>query len=804
MISLRRNALAGLGLFFLVLACDGGPTGPKTGSLTVNVGTLPADVAAVITVQGAAGTPSISVTATRTIADLDPGTYTVTAGKAVGQKASYLPGVSTQTVEVSAGTTPAAVNVGYTLSTGIVNVVITGIPAAAAAAVTLFNSAGFFVNLTSSQEVGNLDPGEYSLRVLPVAADEVYVGTPSPVTMTVTATPTPVQTQVAYVAATGSIELSSTGLPAGAVPTWDISGPNSFSVTRSGTGTQTLSRLTPGTYTISARNFDVGAETYGASSQSLSVTVAAGTKAPAVFAYVTRPPTLNITVEGAYITQSTQRFDGSVPLIAGRDAFLRVFLKANELNSSTPKVRVRLYRAGALVLTNVIDAPGPAVGTTISERTTPDSWGMDIPGRFVTGGLSFLIDADPDNLVRETSEADNTYPASGSPATLDVRSVPPVELRFVPIATSVNSLVGNVSDARMPELLALTLRMFPISAYSVDVRAVFTTNAPALQADGTSWVTIINELNTLRLAEGTPRHYVGILKTPYSSGVVGIGFLPGKTALSWDAGSGAASSTIAHELGHNWGRAHAPCGNPGGPDASYPYPNGTIGVYGFDLVARVVMDARMGDVMSYCSPSWVSDYTYLGIMGFRGTTAASVSSSVQSTLMVWGRSENGQLTLEPAFMTETRPSLPLRAGSHRIDGLDASGAVVFSFSFEPDKIEDAKGSASQFSFAVPVSASEAARIATLRLTANGREVRSTRPAALQAPEVTATTVSSGKIRLDWNSVNFPMLVVRDPDTKEILAFARGGSSAVSSSKRSLDITASSRVSSTRLTVPARN
>ena len=116
MISIRKFAVPVVaGLALLVQACDGGPTGPTTGSLTVNIANLPPDVAGAVTVQGAVGTPPITVTSTRTIADLAPGTYTITAAKAVGSKASYTPATVSQVAEVVASTTPATVNVGYTL-----------------------------------------------------------------------------------------------------------------------------------------------------------------------------------------------------------------------------------------------------------------------------------------------------------------------------------------------------------------------------------------------------------------------------------------------------------------------------------------------------------------------------------------------------------------------------------------------------------------------------------------------------------------------------------------------------------------
>lgn len=817
MMSFRKCAAGALVFASLIAqACDG-PTAPKTGSLTVNVTDLPADVAAAVTVTGPDGQAPIAVTGTRTIPDLPPGIYQVAAAKAVGQKSSYTPGTVAQTVEVVAGSAPASVTVGYTLATGIIAISITGLPAGASASLTVFNGTGVAVPVTSDTEVGNLEPGNYGVHVTSVNADEIYGGTASPASISVVASPVPVPVQVTYAATTGTIQLSSSGLPAGAVPTWDVRGPGEFGFTETVAGAATLSlaRRTPGRYVITARNFDFGGDTYGTVPQSLTVDVSAGAKTPAAFSFVTRPPTLNLAVDGAYIVQSVQRYSGTVPLVADRSAFLRVFVRANETNVATPKVRVRFYRGGEVISTSLMNATSMSVGMTVNEGRATESWGVLIPETLIRPGTSYLVDVDPESTVREVNETDNQYPVSGIPLAMDVRSVPLAEIRFVPIATTVNGLVGDVTNARIATLLAPTLKMFPLATYSADVRAIFNTSAPLLNRNDSNgaWVQIINEINTLRVAEAAAphRHYVGILRVPYPSGIAGLGFVPGRTTLSWDGAS--APFTIAHELGHNWGRNHAPCGSPPGVDRGYPYQDASIGVYGFDLVTNAIQDLDLRDIMSYCRPEWVSDYTYEAVLNNRASVAfsSSVAASVgfstpaakQTSLIVWGRIEGTKLVLEPAFVADTRPDLPPGGGRYRVEGVDQSGGAVFSISFNGERIEDAateNGEVRVFAFAVPMSEASAARIASLRLAGDGREVRVNAMGGAPAANVTATAAGGDKVRLEWNSAQYPMLVVRDAVTREILAFARGGSSTVRTQRRALEVTATDRVRSSRMTV----
>jgi hypothetical protein len=82
---------------------------------------------------------------------------------------------------------------------------------------------------------------------------------------------------------------------------------------------------------------------------------------------------------------------------------------------------------------------------------------------------------------------------------------------------------------------------------------------------------------------------------------IGVGF-----------GDDVSAETFVHELGHNQGRPHAPCGVDGDPD--FPYDGAGIGAWGYDSFSQKLKDpSEYVDFMSYCAPVWVSDYTYRAI-----------------------------------------------------------------------------------------------------------------------------------------------------------------------------------------------
>lgn len=91
-----------------------------------------------------------------------------------------------------------------------------------------------------------------------------------------------------------------------------------------------------------------------------------------------------------------------------------------------------------------------------------------------------------------------------------------------------------------------------------------------------------------------------------------------------------AAQTAAHEIGHAHGRAHSPCGGATNPDPTYPHANGAIGVWGYDLGDRTLIRPSFGDVMSYCVPAWISDWTYNALFNRISTVNAAMSRVAQS------------------------------------------------------------------------------------------------------------------------------------------------------------------------------
>ena len=92
--------------------------------------------------------------------------------------------------------------------------------------------------------------------------------------------------------------------------------------------------------------------------------------------------------------------------------------------------------------------------------------------------------------------------------------------------------------------------------------------------------------------------------------------------------------------------------------------------------------------------------------------------------------------------------------------------------FAPAEIADAPDAPRSFAFAVPLTSARADRLATLTLDGEGRSA--TVSAAPQATAVDVRGAPGGRVRLRWDATRAPVVLVRDPDTGQVIAFARGG------------------------------
>ena len=517
--------------------------------------------------------------------------------------------------------------------------------------------------------------------------------------------------------------------------------------------------------------------------------------------------TLNLRIDGVYLTQSIQRFAGTVPLVKNRAAYLRVFGRANIANTAAPMVRVRVYNGTTLRQTLTIPAAASSVTTLLAEGIRDYSWNVLVDGSHIQPGLAITAGIDPDGTIPESDETDNDYPGAGTSRTIDVREVSRFDLTLVPIHQSVNGLIGDVTAGNAGTYVDLTRRIFPLDSIDVVVRAPYTTTLPALQGDdgNGSWPSLLVELNALRVAEGGARSYYGVVKVAYTSGQGGIGYIGQPAALGRDVPA-SVGRIAAHELGHTFGRLHAPCGGVAAfLDPDYPYANGAIGWFGYDRASGTIVPRTAPDVMGYCNNVWVSDYTYEGVLSFReaASPASSGSQIAKPVLLVWGTVEPGRVVLEPAFHIVANPSIPSKPGPWSLVARDAEDKVLFSYSFDVHDVADGRRPSASFAFALPADSAVANRIHSLRLIGPSGEsrvgldagVRREAPGGARLPAVAQRF--GDRLTITWDHRAFSLGLVRDTRSGEILSIVRGGRISMASPRPGLELLLSDGVRTTR-------
>lgn len=776
----------------------------------VPVSGLPNGVVPNITLTAPTGDETL-ITETRRISPAASGRWRLSAGSVTSGGAAYLPTPSARDTTVAAGDT-LRLPVQYTITTGSIAVIVGGLPGGAPGNVTVTGPGGYTQRVTATSTLTLLVPGSYTVTATSVsAAGTTYLPTPTSQQVLVTASLVASPATVSYGLATGAVTISAIGIPGGATPTFSLTGTGS---PRTASGAGTVSSLAVGSWTITANTIVSGTSTYTPSPSSQSVTITPNGTATASFTY-TDAIVENYAITNVYLTQAIQKLDNSVTLVAGRDALLRVFVRANAANTVRPDVRVRIYTGASLVQTATLTAPESGVRTVIAEGTLTSTWNLLVPGANIRPTTRVLVELDPTQSTTDVNRSDNVWPTSGTPQSVSVNTVPTFNVRFVPIV--VGALTGNVSEGNKASFLSSVQRLFPLSAVVSDVRAPFTSSATEIQSNDTNgqWLTALSEINALRTTDGAPSttHYYGVLKASYTSGIAGYGYMPGRAAIGWDhLPSG--DRVAAHEWGHNFSRNHAPCGTSG--DTNYPHAGGVINFWGWNSLTNTLVSPTSTDVMGYCSNQWISDYNWAAVMQYR-SASGSVSSpqAPGEGLLVWGRVVNGQPQLEPAFRVKAPVSASALSASHRLELLDADGTALLDTPIEAQRVDHATASDErQFAVIVPWSATLEARLASIRVrdarsplsATTRRSARMTAPATGGTPVVTplqaqiqaqVTRTTDGRARVTWNSSAYPMAMVRDASTGALMGFVRRSGDAVVTGGRAVEVVYSDGVRTVR-------
>jgi hypothetical protein len=324
--------------------------------------------------------------------------------------------------------------------------------------------------------------------------------------------------------------------------------------------------------------------------------------------------------------------DNSVRLIAGKPAWVRVYVRAGWRSADIPGVTGTLqvsqrafgffYPPGALL--------SPQPPGTVTARSAPPyatergtlaySLNFIIPSNAMCGHLRLVA------TVQTPGGASDTM-------TIFVDVTLEQRLRLAGIMVSYNGPTSTAPGAPILNLpaptladlqntAATTLLMFPVRSTGT-YRTAGTVNWTLPLTDPPScpgcctpnWVALNTAVDAQRTADGnrTDVLYYGLMAPGIPMGPI-IGCNTGGVST----GSANDGLTMAHELGHACGFAHAPCGTPGDPNypAYEPYdpaatPQASIGEYGLNISnGSIPSPGSFKDMMAYCGPRWISLYNY--------------------------------------------------------------------------------------------------------------------------------------------------------------------------------------------------
>ncbi|MEY2930515.1 MAG: hypothetical protein RL033_1264 [Pseudomonadota bacterium] len=314
------------------------------------------------------------------------------------------------------------------------------------------------------------------------------------------------------------------------------------------------------------------------------------------------------------------------PIVQRKKSLLRVFVDL--LPGYVPRTVRGVLRLGNAGSTAVLVDPRVVQGPS-TDAKLPSTFNFEIPAELVGPSTELSISLEePGCASGNGATVDAQFPQLGAHALASI-AIERLELMIVPVR--LDGRVPSISERELTEVRTDLLAYYPVPDVKIRVRAPIEADHPIDALDQTSWSRLLAQIERTRAADNpAPNvYYMGIAQPSATlrtycpdSCVLGLAPLnsharPEKQiAVGASFGDGQVSTTIIHELGHAHGRGHAPCvanGKIADTDPSYPDPMGATGSWGWDSRENVLQWPDDKDVMGYCSPRWMSTYTYAAL-----------------------------------------------------------------------------------------------------------------------------------------------------------------------------------------------
>lgn len=319
----------------------------------------------------------------------------------------------------------------------------------------------------------------------------------------------------------------------------------------------------------------------------------------------------------------------NAPIVEDREALVRVFVSPRPgvaAQSVVARLTLESLTRGPVVLEETLTV------TRVSAETAADStFNFLIPRETLKQDTQFSVSLHPAASACGSGgqPAGARVPSTGLAALGAQSSGPSFEVVLVPVRYDADGS-GRLPDTSAAQLTRYRDRiysLFPTANVNITVRPVVGWSG-ALQRNGSGWANLLQALQNLRAQDQAAAHvfYYGIFAPAASfrefcngGCVSGLGSVPSandsysRGAIGLGFSGSSSADTAAHELGHTLGRLHAPCGTQDA-DPQFPYANGGIGVWGFDVLSNTLRaPTQSTDFMGYCDPNWVSDYNFTAL-----------------------------------------------------------------------------------------------------------------------------------------------------------------------------------------------